>query len=138
MTSLNRHPYGYDLALGVQSRCKRLFTKVSPEGREGRCFAFNSLLTALKETRSSRGYSNWYPKNSRSLTTFSYLTNTAMRCREPLPFPFARLRCQRRSLLIHTIYIERAVPTADSFLCPDRHGIFQPDACLVTDREMRK
>jgi hypothetical protein len=36
-----------------------LFTKVSPEGREGRCVAFNSLLTALNEPRSSRGYSNW-------------------------------------------------------------------------------
>ena len=63
-----------------------MFTKVSPEGREGRCFAFNSLLAALNETRNSYGYSNWYPKNSRSLSTFSYLTNTVMLCREPIPF----------------------------------------------------
>ena len=29
-------------------------------------------------------YSKQYPKNSRSLTTFSCLTNTVMLCREPL------------------------------------------------------
>ena len=34
-------------------------------------------------------YSRWYPKNFRSLTTFSYLTNTVMRRREPLPLLFA-------------------------------------------------
>ena len=78
---------------------------VSTEEREGRCFAFNSLLTAFKETRNSSGYSNWYPRNPSSLTTFSYLTNTVMRRRKPLPFPFANLRCQRRSLSIHAIYI---------------------------------
>jgi len=42
----------------IATRCKHLFTVVSQEGREGRCFAFNSLLTALNETRDSRGYSN--------------------------------------------------------------------------------
>jgi hypothetical protein len=31
-------------------------------------------------------YSNWYPRNPRSLITFSYLTNTVIRRREPLPF----------------------------------------------------
>jgi hypothetical protein len=41
---------------------------------------------ALNETESSRGYSSWYPKNSRSLSTFSCLTNTVMRRREALPF----------------------------------------------------
>ena len=59
---------------------------MNPEGREVRCFAFNSLLMALNETESSRGYSSWYPKNSRSLSTFSCLTNTVMRRREALPF----------------------------------------------------
>ena len=57
---------------------------VSPEGREGRCFAFNSLLTALNETGSNRSYSNWYPKNSRRRITFSYRTNTVSRCRDPV------------------------------------------------------
>ncbi len=75
--------------LARKSQCKRLFTEVSPEGREGRCFAFNSLLTALNETRNSSGYSNWYPKNSRSLTTFSCLTNTVIRRRELPPFLLA-------------------------------------------------
>jgi hypothetical protein len=65
---------------------------VNPEGREVRCFAFNSLLMALNETESSRGYSSWYPKNSRSLSTFSCLTNTVMRRREALPFLSAGLR----------------------------------------------
>jgi hypothetical protein len=83
-------------------------------------------------------YSNRYPKNPRSLTTFAYLTNTVMRRTELLPFPFASLRCQRRSRSIHPIYIGRAVPAADCFLRPDRHGIFQPSACPLTDREPRK
>ena len=34
-------------------------------------------------------YSKQYPRNSRSLSTFSCLTNTVMRRREPLPFLFA-------------------------------------------------
>src|ERR687898_1387888 len=62
---------------------------IGPEGREGRCIAFNSLLTALNESRNSHGYSNRYPKNPRSLITFSYLTNTVMLSREPLPFLLA-------------------------------------------------
>jgi hypothetical protein len=36
--------------------------------------------------REPLSYSRRYHKNSRSLTTFSYLTNTVMRRREPLPF----------------------------------------------------
>src|SRR5919112_1638767 len=64
---------------------------VSSEGREGRCFTFNSLLTPLKETRNCRDYSNWYPKNARSLPTFSCLTNTVIRRRELTPFLFASL-----------------------------------------------
>ena len=73
------------LPLACKGNVSVVFTVVSPEGREGCCFAFNSLLTALKGTRSSRGYSNWYPKYSRSLTTFSCLTKIVMRRREPLP-----------------------------------------------------
>ncbi len=34
-------------------------------------------------------YSKQYPRNSKSLTTFSCLTNTVMRRREPLPFLLA-------------------------------------------------
>jgi hypothetical protein len=40
-------------------------------------------------TEASGGYSKQYPRNSRSLTTFSCLTNTVMLCREPLPFLLA-------------------------------------------------
>jgi hypothetical protein len=88
--------------------------------------------------QASLNYSKQYPKNSRSLITFSCLMNTVMRRRKPLPFSFANLRWQRRSLSIHAIYIGRAVPATDSFLRPDRHGTFQPDACLVAYREFRK
>jgi hypothetical protein len=35
--------------------------------------------------QASLNYSRRYPKNSRSLTTFSCLTNTVMLCRELLP-----------------------------------------------------
>jgi hypothetical protein len=112
---------------------------VSPEGRESRTFAFDGLLTALNEARNGRCYSKWYPKNSRSLTTFSCLTNTTMRRRRPLPFPFASLRCQRRSRSIYRINIGRALPAVDSiFLRTDRHGTFRHNACLLAYREPRK
>jgi hypothetical protein len=39
--------------------------------------------------QASLNYSKQYPKNSRSLTTFSCLTNTVMRRREPIPFLLA-------------------------------------------------
>jgi hypothetical protein len=35
-------------------------------------------------------YSRQYPRNSRSLTTFSCITNTVMLCREPIPFLLAK------------------------------------------------
>ena len=72
------------------------------------------------------------------LTTFSCPTNTAMRRRGPLPFPFASLRCQLRSRSSYAIYIGRPVPAVNGFLRPDRHGTFQPNACLLTYRAVRK
>ncbi len=39
--------------------------------------------------REPRSYSKQYPRYSRSLTTFSYFTNTVMQRREPLPFLLA-------------------------------------------------
>ena len=39
--------------------------------------------------RASLNYSRQYPKNPRSLSTFSCLTNTVMRRRKPLPFLLA-------------------------------------------------
>jgi hypothetical protein len=62
-----------------------------------------------------------------------------MRRREPLPFPFASLRCQRRTRSIYRIYIGRALPAVVSFfLRTDRHGTFRHNACLLAYREPRK
>jgi hypothetical protein len=35
-------------------------------------------------------------------------------------------------------WLGEAVPAVDNFLRPDQHGTFQPNACLLTDREVRK
>jgi hypothetical protein len=54
MTALSVGGVPSILPLACKVNVSVVFTVVSPEGREGRCFAFNSLLTALKETRNSR------------------------------------------------------------------------------------
>src|SRR5215208_7689480 len=46
----------------------------------------NESLAGDRSLPDPHSYSRQYPKNSRSLTTFSYLTKTVMRRREPLLF----------------------------------------------------
>jgi hypothetical protein len=41
-------------------------------------------------------------------------------------------------LRVHTIYVRQAVPANDPRLVTDRHGTFQLNTRLVTDRAVRK
>jgi hypothetical protein len=79
--------------------------------------------------REPRSYSNWYPRNSSSLTTFSCLMNTVMRRREPLPFLFAGLRyillILRASLRL-TWTVSQGTGRSSLFYIPQILPVFNP------------
>jgi hypothetical protein len=92
------------------SRCEGFSHPANSSGIQGACSsASTTLKLALRSRRASQrrvgirwrtllrcfkaflSYSRRKPRNSSNLTTFSCLTNTVMRRREPLPFLFASL-----------------------------------------------